>query len=281
MLNDGVPLNRANCHQIVLHYLVAQGWQLIDPSVLADQLWRDFGAQNLTGPAAVNAVQNQVWQHYAMILHDACRQTDYARREQAWAELQRWLQRQSRQLTSDPAEQETLAQDAVTDLQRHLSQTSLKSSRALWAYALQTMRRKQIDEHRRRTAVMRGEGLELSLEEISESRPGGEESDWEEKISTPAEGERSVEDAIITEQIRQQVRAFFQDYLPTDLQRQVAEAHFLDGLTPLEIAELLGKKPHEIRMVKARIVETLRTLPLHTRQKLLDILGASSDKGQS
>lgn len=281
MLNDGVSLSRANCSQIVTHYLVAQGWQLIDPLVLADQLWRDFGAQNLTGPAAVKAVQNQVWQQYAMILHDACRQTDYARREQAWAELQRWLQHQSRQLTSDPAEQETLAQDAVTDLQRHLSQTSLKSSRALWAYALQTMRRKQIDEHRRRTAVMRGEGLELSLEEISESRPGGEESDWEEKISTPAEGERSVEDAIITEQIRQQVRAFFQDYLPTDLQRQVAEAHFLDGLTPLEIAELLGKKPHEIRMVKARIVETLRTLPPHTRQKLIDILGASSDKDQS
>lgn len=281
MLNDGVSLNRANCSQIVTHYLVAQGWQLIDPSVLADQLWHDFGTQNLTGPAAVKAMQNQVWQHYAMILHDACRQTDYTRREQAWAELQRWLQHQSRQLTSDPAEQETLAQDAVTDLQRHLSQTPLKSSRALWAYAMQTMRRKQIDEHRRRTAVMRGEGLELSLEELGDSQPDGEESDWEEKLASRTDSERSVEESVETEQIREQVRAFFQDHLPTELQRQVAEAHFLDGLTPQEIAAQLGKKPHEIRMVKARVAETLRTLPTEARRKLLSVLGDPRDKNQS
>ena len=215
-----------------------------------------------------------------MIVHEACRQTDYARREQAWAELRRWLQHQARQLTSDPVEQDALAQDAVIDLQRHLNRSPLKSTRALWAYALQTMRRKQIDEHRRRTAVMRGEGLELSLEEIGSSQSGDEETDWEEKLSIRAESELSVEETVAAEQIRQQVQAFFQDYLPTELQRQVAVAHFLNGLTPQEIAEQLGKKPHEIRMVKARVVETLRTLPSEARRKLLSILGAPRDENQ-
>lgn len=278
MLNEGVLLDRADCGQIVTHYLVAQGWRLIDPLLLADQIWRDLDMQNLTGATAGKAIQTQVWQRYAVSLHDACRQADDAQREQAWSELQHWLQQQARQLTFDPVEQDALAQDAVVDLQRRLSQRPLKSGRALWAYALQTMRRKQIDEHRRRTAVMRGEGLELSLEEIGDSQPDGEESEWEEKLASRTESERNVEETVAAEQIHEQLCAFFQDHLPTELQQQVAKAHFLDGLTPQEIAAQLGKKPHEIRMVKARVVATLRALPAEARRRLLNILDEPLDE---
>ena len=278
MSHTEAPLERADYSRIVTNYLAAQGWQLADPDRLADQIWQDAGTRGLAGPTTVKALQNQVWQRYAGILHEACRDADRERREQAWSELHRWLERQARQLTSDPAEQIALAQTAVIGLQRRLSQTPLKAPRALWAYALQAMRSALIDEHRRRTAIMRGDGRELSLEDLGEAAADGEGSEWDEEISLREEGERSVEDSVANEQVRQQLRAFFQQHLPTDLQREVAEAHFLDGLEPQAIAQLLGKRPHEIRMVKARIVHTLRNLTPGDRQKLLSVLKAAHDE---
>ncbi len=272
-LLDTLAFDYARCCQCVRQYLTAQGWQLADPLELASQIWQDLSAPLPSESTAVKAIQTQVWQRYAVFLHENCRQPGSDRCEQAWTELYRWLRQQAHRFTADRDEQDSLVQLAISDLQARLEQSPLKAPRALWAYALQTMRAKMIDEHRRRTAVMRGDGLELSLEEISAGQSGPAESDWEEHISDHETSERSVEDHVANEQVRQQLRDFFRTHLATDLQLRVAEEHFLNGLSPQEIARLLGKKPHEIRMIKARIVQTLHHLPPEAHRKLLDILG--------
>jgi DNA-directed RNA polymerase specialized sigma24 family protein len=75
------------------------------------------------------------------------------------------------------------------------------------------------------------------------------------------------------QEVRRQLRQFGLEHLPTELQRQVFEAHFLDGLTPAEIAGLLGKQPHEIRLIKARTVKKIKELSPTAMQQLLEIIG--------
>ncbi|MBU1662372.1 MAG: sigma-70 family RNA polymerase sigma factor [Chloroflexi bacterium] len=270
-------LEQARCIYIVTQYMLGQGWQLVDSCELAERIWRDVTGQNLSGREAVEYVQNQVWQRYAAILHDGCCQSENELHNQAWGELSCWLTKQVRYLTPAPHEPDVLIQETLSNLHHRLSQSPIKARRAFFAYALQIMRRKNIDLHRRRTAVKRGGDDELYLEELEAEYPEGERRHWEEKTITRGGEPRAMEKAVITAEIRQQIRAFFHAHLLTTLQRQVAEAHFLDGLSPVEIARLMGKRPHEIRMLKARVVKRLRSLPPDARQSLLDILGAIDD----
>jgi RNA polymerase sigma factor (sigma-70 family) len=218
-------------------------------------------------------VQTEVWQHYAIILHDYCRQSAGEDYQRAWVEVNDWLKKQVHRLVANRQEQEEVVQETLSELQDLLRQKPLQAPRAFFAYALQILRRKTIDLHRRRTAVKRGKNAVLSLEGIEESRSDDADITWEEKISADKEDQRGTERTVVDQEIRQQLLAFFHQHLTTELQRQVATAHFLDGLSPVEIAGLMGKQPHEIRLVKARVVQTLRGLPLDSRQVLLDILG--------
>lgn len=274
MQSEVNPLDQARCIYIVTQYMLGQGWRLVDSRELAGRIWRDADGQNLSEGEAVGYVQNQVWQRYAAVLHDGCCQIENELHEQAWGELSCWLTRQVGYLTPAPHEPDVLIQETLSNLHQRLSQAPIKARRAFLGYALQTLRKKNIDLHRRRTAVKRGGDDELYLEELEVADPGGERRHWEEKTKTRGSEPRAMEKAVINAEIRHQIRTFFRAYLLTTLQRQVAEAHFLDGLSPVEIARLMGKRPHEIRMVKARVVQRLRNLPPDTRQSLLDILGA-------
>ena len=257
-------LSEAQCVATVAQYLLGQGWQLVSPTELGAQIWARLQGKGLAAAAATQPIQHEVWQLYGAILHDHCQQNH----DQAWTELTTWLQRQTPRLVNSPSEQEEAVQESVIALQRQLQEAPLNAPRAFFAFALQVLRRMVVDLHRRRTAVMRGGGNDLSLEEM------GEESDnWEEQVAAPPEEGQSVEMHVANKEIRQQLQTFFRRHLPTELQWQVAEAHFLDGLSPVEIAALMGKPAHEIRLVKARIVQKLQNLAELDRQQLLAILG--------
>jgi len=269
--DDREPIDRADCIHIVTGYLAAQDWRLVDPNSLAEQIWQDAGTPDRV-ELTVKWVQDQTWQRYAVILHEACRDADRDRQNRAWEELLDWLKRRARKFAPDGSEQAALAQSAAIRVQRRLSQAPLRVPQAFWMFALRALRTTWIDEHRRE-----GDKV-LSLEELVESQADGEGVSWEEKIPIQEQGERGVEDSVADEQTRRQLRTFFQRHLSTDRQRQVAEAHFLDGLEPKAIAQLMGKRPHEIRMVKARIVHTLKSLPAAERQELLEILDTARDE---
>ena len=268
------PIDQAKCIAIVTQYMAKQGWKLQNPAELVEGIWEDVARQNLSGQVAVERVQSQVWQCYAAILHEHCCQSESHLYNKAWEELRSWLSLQARFLASGPIEPDAVIQEAVTDLHQALQRSPLKSPRAFLAYALNSLRRKNIDLYRRRTAVKRGGDDEIYLTEMKPNSPNDENSPWDEITEIQGSETRSMETSLATEEIKEQIRVFFRNHLSTSLQRQVAEAHFLDGFSPSEIAQLMGKRPHEIRMAKARVVEKLRNLPPVVRQSLLDIIGA-------
>ena len=254
-----------------MQYMQGQAWRLIDPQGLADQIWVDLADQDLS-QVTVKQVQDQVWQRYAEVLHEACCQPPGDVHEQAWSELLQWLEKQVGYLSAAPKDTDRLIQEVVISLHEKLEKAPLKAPRALWSYSLQALNRKNIDLNRRDTAVKRGGGGELYLEELAAGDPDADQHAWDEKKTTLGSEPRVTEKTVINREISHQVRAFFQAHLSTDLQRQVAEAHFLDGLSPRDIAQLMGKQPHEIRLVKARAVQKLRNLSPDECQALLEIL---------
>ncbi len=265
--------------------MLGQGWGLISPAVLAVQIWDDLQKRNVVQTTDEQMLKTIVWQQYAVILHDACcRPHNDEQYQLAWHEFSVWLTKQAYQVTSHLQEQEDVVQETLIELQSKLRQKGLRAPRTLWAYALQTQRRKQIDMHRKRTAKKRGEDKIVSLEAIGTDDA---ESRWEEKLAVSVTdlaaledngvNRRGIENEMADQEIEEQLQIFFQQHLPTPLQRQVAAAFFLDGLAPKEIAALLGKKPHEIRLLKARVVKRLRNLPPSQRQELLQIVGTSRE----
>jgi RNA polymerase sigma factor (sigma-70 family) len=218
--------------------------------------------------------QRAVFRRYAAALHRACSQPDSADFERGWLELQGWLAKSARHLESHSETQEEMVQETLLALQSALPQ----SATAFLAYAMQTLKRKQIDLNRGGTAEKRGGGNVLSLEGLGGRAEEGDGRSWDEKlqeyaISASSANWRTIERAVSDQEVRRQLRQFGLEHLPTELQRQVFEAHFLDGLTPAEIAGLLGKQPHEIRLIKARTVKKIKELSPTAMQQLLEIIG--------
>jgi RNA polymerase sigma factor (sigma-70 family) len=267
MLNDEEFLSQGSCLFLTEQYLQGQGWALVDPAEMAAEIWRELAGQGLQGTTAVNAVNTGIWLRYAGCLYHLCRQPGATGYPAAWGELRSWLLRQSGQVTSDNQRQEELVQEVLITLSDRLTTVTLQAPRAFWAYSLQILRNKHIDLHRRAKAVKRGDDSVLSLEEMHD------ENDWQETLAANQEASRESEDIVADAEIRQQLKALFQQHLGSELQRQVAEAHFLDGLSPVEIGALMGKPAHEIRLVKARVVNTLRHLPTAASRQLDTILG--------
>lgn len=258
----------AACTHLVTQYLLAQKWQLVAPHELATTIYQDLVEVGFGEGAVVEAVQTRVWQHYAKHLHDCCRHADEAKEAQAWGELRRWLGQQVLRLPTRPEEQEDVIQETLADLQTFLAKNELEAPRAFLMYALQALRRKSIDMNRKQVAVSRGGAQNpLSWEEMNEESP-----EKVIKVESTGNVERKVENVVSNAELRTKLKAFFQHHLSGDQQLLVAELYFLDGLEPKEIAGLLGKSPHSIRMVKARIVQTLRTLPSDQKGILLEIL---------
>jgi RNA polymerase sigma factor (sigma-70 family) len=270
------PLDFDVCALLVAGYLRAQGWGLIDPQTLAGQIWQDFGGEAPAGQAAKKAVENQIWQRYAAVLHDCCRQQPGGspkQAEQAWNELAIWMAHQVRFLNPPNPEPDDLVQEALIELHRRLEREPLRSPRAFFVFALNTLHTKNTDSYRRQAALKRGEAMTDSIEELELSRTREEGGAWDELAQPQGSETRGMENDIADEQIRQQLLEFLRAHIRSPLQLQVAELHFVDSLEPAEIARLLGKQPHEIRLAKARIVQSLRGLPAEERDKLMKIIG--------
>ena len=265
----------AECVEIVTQYLLGQGWKLVPPEALAMQVWQALNTKIQTKTEAIKQVQSLVWQHYAVLLHDHCRQASDVSSSQAWSELRLWLEKQTLRLNPDLREREDIIQETLLQLHLQLNKTPIESPRAFLVYVLQVFKGKNVDYHRRKTAVKRGEENTVYLEDGIPASSQNKDTNWEDRFKSVEENEdRIVENAIADEDVRSQIRTFFRTYISSPLQLQVAEAHFLDGLSPVEIARLLNKQPHEIRMAKARVVNTLRNLSPDVRAKLLEILGS-------
>lgn len=268
------------CQFLVAGYLRAQGWTLIDARTLADRIWSDVGRLNLNGPEAANAVKTATWQHYAAVLYDCCRQADETRRELAWEELRQWLETRARAKIGNEAERQDVVQDTLIRLQALIARDGLQAPRALWALALKTLSNCSISRHRRQTAQKRGAGKVESLapEGLRREGPGPRRPSLFEPPGDPPL--RPLEDLVVNRLQRRQLDAFLAEHLSSDLQLAVARACFLDGLTPVEIAALLQKTPHEVRMVKSRAVRALRALPQVEKERLLSMLDIEDERGE-
>jgi RNA polymerase sigma factor (sigma-70 family) len=244
---------------------------LLDPAELAQELYPEVVAAIGRGQPAERTLQNAVWQRYGAHLYNCCCDRLSPHYQRAWTELGQWLERQAPRLVAAYADQQELVQETLIDLEAAFGRAALSQPYTLWAYALQALRHRSIDRSRRDKAFKRGEGLELSLEEVKADPEEGD-GGWEERLA-PADAERREVEAQVTgEDTYRRLQRLFRDSLATPLQILVAEAHFLEGLTPQEIAARLGKQPHEIRQLKARIVHTLRHLPPERYQELMALL---------
>lgn len=277
-MTEQAQLDKSQAILLVSQYVHTQDWQLVDAVQFAETLWLVSGSE-----ATKNAIETQIWQRYAAILHETCRQSNGAAYQRAWHELDSWLRRQWRVLPRQPQEQDEALQETLAALQIQLEKNSLKAPRAFLVYALQTLRRTVIDLERKKTAVSRGGDQEIvSWEELHENGPDQPAAPIQPEAAVPGNFERRVEYVVSEREVRAKLKIFFSQHLKSEQQILVAELLFLDGLHPKEIGELLHKEPHQIRMIKSRIVQTLRSLPPADQQELLRLLdkanGEESDE---
>lgn len=259
-------LTRDQVTSLVSQYLAGQGWGLVEPEVVSNTIWEGLG-----GRATKTAVLSQVPRQYATVLHRHCHQPNSGQYEQAWQEVKDYLDRTVARLESHPPTQEEVIQETLITLQQA---QPLKKPQAFLVFAFQTLRSRHIDWHRSQTAEKRDWRNTVPLEELGKSDDIDiYESRWEEYLRSSKGIWRTIESTVSNQEVRQQLLQFAQKHLPTDMQQMVFEAHFLDGLKPVEIAALLGKQPHEIRLVKARVIKKLKSLPPPEIEQLLSILG--------
>jgi RNA polymerase sigma factor (sigma-70 family) len=270
MMSDSeTPLTQAACLDLVSRYLAGQGWELVGARDLTAEIWHNLG-----GAATESAVHTEILRRYAARLHDCCLQAETADYDRAWHELKVWLERRVGRLESHPGIRQETVQEALIALQLSLAQSSLQKPQAFLTFAFQTLRSRHIDLNRQQTAEKRDWRKTIPLEELGAGHIKDKDGrDWEEYLSASSRNWRTIERTVSDQEVRRQLLQFAQEHLPTDLQQMVFEAHFLDGLKPAEIGQLLGKQPHEIRLVKARIVKKIKNLPQLVVEQLLTILG--------
>ena len=269
-----IPFDKSACDYFVSSYLSRQGWFLVDHFEFSNIIWCEL--QNLGEAKQVSAkkVQSLIWGTYSVVVYNGCCQTEGEYCEQTWEELNTWLTRRAERINPRSADPEVLAQETVAGLFSSLLQLTLEP-RTFLAYALQCLKNKNRDLHRRTNAAKRSAENTLYLEEMNANPSPDQALHWEDKIESLEKSTAPTEMSIETREQRQQIQAFFRVHLRSELQILVAEAHFLAGFSPAEIADQLGKYPHEIRLVKARVVKKLRNLPPEEKQQFLDIVGAN------
>lgn len=261
-------MDEAKCASLVRELLINRDWQLAPAHELSGEICPDITRQGLIGTAAHQAIQRQLWPLYAAILHHHCLRADSPNHNRAWAELRAWLLSQARHTSYLPERHEDLVQEAIIELQQRLQQAPLHTPHAFLAFALRVLQRKAIDLARSEQAQVRGgRATTLSLEELTTTDIPRAIGD-----AGPATDHRTTEVSAFDRLDEQQLIAFFDQHLPTDLQRYIAKATFVDGLEPRLIAARLGKPVHEVRLAKARVVESLRRLYAEGHQQLIDIL---------
>ncbi|MCA9950129.1 MAG: sigma-70 family RNA polymerase sigma factor [Anaerolineales bacterium] len=270
--------DQAVCTYHVTQFMLGQAWQLVEPHVLAAAIYVDLRERGLDGAAAVQAIRPQILGRYAVIVYERCCDPTHVHNSRAWQELRGWLQKQTYNIAIHVNDREDVLQETMLQLQTTLDNAGLAVPRTLWMYALQVLKRKAIDMYRVDTAVSRGGGtITLSLEDMSAEGIDRAALAGTQHALTGLD-ERRIENSVSNREARTELKAFFQQQLRSEQQQLVAELHFLDGLSPKEIAALLGKKPHEIRMVKARVIQTLRALPTDEQERLLRILDAAAEE---
>lgn len=250
------------CEHLVAQYLLGQDWQLADPQALARAIWEDLTRQKRPPAHPVAFVRLQTAFYYAAVLHEALCAPPGERHDRAWDEVKAWLFKNIGRITADPLDQEEVVQETLIELHKRLPAHPLKAPRALWTFLLKTMRNRRTSLHRQESAIKRGGNALRSLEDLND----------QEHLPAPPAETPDPETNVTEQDLHQRLRAFFQKHLPTDLQRQVAEACFIEGHSPMDVAALLGKQPHEVRLVKTRIVQTLRSLPPEARRELYSLL---------
>ena len=222
MFTKSETVTQSQVIYLVSQYLLGQNWQLIDPVEIGNRVWQLLGGMELATETAVSitttlhAIHTTTWQQYALYLHNACRQANNSSQyQQAWTELNSWLQKQAPQIASHLQEQQDMVQEALQELQDSLQQQGLRVPYTLWAYALQVLRRKHIDLHRKRMAKKRGEDQILSLEEaVADNDDRG--TSWEETLTTTQDQKHHTEHVMAQQETRTQLQAFFRRHLPTE-----------------------------------------------------------------
>lgn len=250
---------------LVSRYLAGQGWELAVPEEMAEAIWK-----SLDGKTTQSAVLREIPRRYATLLHIHCQEKESAEHGMAWQEVKSYLEKTVGRLENHSPTQQEIIQETLIGLQQSLP---LQKPQAFLVFAFTTLRSKAIDLNRRQTAEKRDRRKTIPFEELG-TKDDSEESDrhWEEYLRASKGIWRTIESTVSNQETRQQLLQFAQKHLPTDLQQMVFEAHFLNGLKPADIAPLLGKQPHEIRLVKARIVKKLKSLPPPEAEQLLEIL---------
>lgn len=254
--------------EVTGRYLAGQKWFLIAAEELGREVWAEVEHSNHLLPAQFKTeVEKLAWQKYAVVMHNSCVESTSPLYEQAWSEVaQLMAQKIAPGLFSLPHQQEELVQHSLQKLQKKLETEPLNAPRTFLAYIVQVMTSGRVDLHRAQTAQKRGgENGDDYIEELEEK-----DAYWERRATDQG---HSVENEVSELEIKQQLEQFFRQHLPTELQYKVAVAHFVEGLEPIEIASLLGKPAHEVRLIKARIVQKLRSLSEEEQVRLHQILG--------
>lgn len=261
-------IDEAYTIELTGRYLAGQKWFLRSAEELGREVWQEVSqVAHLSAEQFKKRVEQGIWQKYGELLHNCCLDQTKVLYQPAWEEVAYFMSTKiAPNLLSQPDQQQELVQNSLKKLQKKLETEPLNTPRTFLAYIVQVMTSGRVDLHRVQTAQKRGgEDGENYIEELEEK-----DAHWERRATNPGQ---SVENEVSELEIQQQLEQFFRQHLPTELQYKVAVAHFIEGLEPGEIASLLGKPAHEVRLVKARIVQKLRSLSEEERVRLYQILG--------
>jgi RNA polymerase sigma factor (sigma-70 family) len=265
----------ADIVRITTQYLLGQEWKLVDPVELAGIIWQTL--QKSETSLSKKHIELWIVRCYAERLYAAAYNEQSDHYQQAWIEISNWLHRRAYLVEYQPDHQDDIAQETLIDIQaRWQKGQGLNKPSSLFSFLLTVMRNRSIDLQKKRKAKKRGEDKKISLETMAQTNDDSDTQNWEERIMNEAENPTS--ETVEMNQLRDQLNQFFESVLPTYLQQTVAKAHYLDDLSPTEIATLLGKESAQVRNIKARVVKILRTLPPDKLNKLMEILSQLEGK---
>jgi RNA polymerase sigma factor (sigma-70 family) len=218
---------------------------LVKPNQLAQDLWEDYCEGNLT-MSDFSELRLVIYQRYSVMLFESCRDQKSHTHEQAWQELRNILIKKAQQKASTFVDWEDSVQETLIMAHSYLLEERVKKPEQFISLTCKMLKNKKLDTLRHLNAKKRGDGEVYSLDAILENK---HEQFWK--------GFRNTEQEALFIVGQQFLVTAFQALLSTHNQQQVAHLYYLQHLKPREIAQILDKKPHEVRQTVLRVKKRL------------------------
>ena len=231
----------------VVTYLENRNWLLEAPEKFAEEMWNDTETGKLV-VADYKALRVIIFRRYSAVVWAMCQDEENAGTyDQSWQALREFLSKKARQRMPNFNDWEDAVQESLITTHRYLQLNRIKKPEQFLNLITTLLYNGMVDKTRHQDAKKRGGNKVTSLEELLENN---QEQDYQ--------GFRNTEQQALFAVAEQNLAKKFEEVLNTCNQKSVAKMYFIQQLKPREIAQIMGKAPHEIRQTVLRVRKRMK-----------------------